>query len=99
ITLISSFFPYTTLFRSLLKPIRMIYSLLDLVGNTPLVNLKRINPNPHVEVYAKLEGNNPGGSVKDRAAYSMIKGALDWGELQPGDRKSTRLNSSHVKNS
>src|SRR5690606_21867537 len=84
ITLISSFFPYTTLFRSLLKPIRMIYSLLDLVGNTPLVNLKRINPNPHVEVYAKLEGNNPGGSVKDRAAYSMIKGALDRGELQPG---------------
>lgn len=62
----------------------MIYSLLDLVGNTPLVNLKRINPNPHVEVYAKLEGNNPGGSVKDRAAYSMIKGALDRGELQPG---------------
>ncbi|MFS8615485.1 MAG: cysteine synthase CysM [Solitalea sp.] len=61
-----------------------MYSLLDLVGNTPLVNLKRINPNPHVEVYAKLEGNNPGGSVKDRAAYSMIKGALDRGELQPG---------------
>lgn len=62
----------------------MIYSLLDLVGNTPLVNLKKINPNPNVEVYAKLEGNNPGGSVKDRAAYSMIKGALERGELQPG---------------
>lgn len=62
----------------------MIYSLLDLVGNTPLVNLRNINPNPGVEVYAKLEGNNPGGSVKDRAAYGMIKGALDRGELQPG---------------
>ncbi|TCS86577.1 cysteine synthase B [Anseongella ginsenosidimutans] len=62
----------------------MIYSLLDLVGNTPLVNLKNVNPNPNVKVYAKLEGNNPGGSVKDRAAYGMIRGALDRGELQPG---------------
>ena len=62
----------------------MIYSLLDLVGNTPLVNLKNINPNPGVNVYAKLEGNNPGGSVKDRAAFAMIKGALERGELQPG---------------
>ncbi|QEC54238.1 cysteine synthase CysM [Anseongella ginsenosidimutans] len=61
-----------------------MYSLLDLVGNTPLVNLKNVNPNPNVKVYAKLEGNNPGGSVKDRAAYGMIRGALDRGELQPG---------------
>ena len=59
-------------------------SLLDLVGNTPLVELNRINPNPNVKLYGKLEGNNPGGSVKDRAAYSMIKGALDRGELKPG---------------
>jgi S-sulfo-L-cysteine synthase (O-acetyl-L-serine-dependent) len=59
-------------------------SLLDLVGNTPLVELKRINPNPNVRIFGKLEGNNPGGSVKDRAAYSMIKGALERGEIKSG---------------
>lgn len=59
-------------------------TLLDLVGNTPLVELNRLNPNPNVTVYGKLEGNNPGGSVKDRAAVSMIQGALARGELQPG---------------
>lgn len=59
-------------------------SLLDLVGNTPLVELRRVNPNPNVRIYGKLEGNNPGGSVKDRAAYSMIKGALERGEVKPG---------------
>jgi cysteine synthase B len=59
-------------------------SLLELVGNTPLVELKNINPNPQVKLYGKLEGNNPGGSVKDRAAYSMIKGALDRGEIKKG---------------
>ena len=59
-------------------------TLLDLVGNTPLVELNRLNPNPNVTLYGKLEGNNPGGSVKDRAAASMIQGALDRGELKPG---------------
>ncbi|PWJ57541.1 cysteine synthase B [Dyadobacter jejuensis] len=59
-------------------------SLLHLVGNTPLVDLDHINPNPNVKIYGKLEGNNPGGSVKDRAAYAMIKGAMERGELQPG---------------
>lgn len=59
-------------------------TLLDLVGNTPLVELNRLNQNPNVRLLAKLEGDNPGGSVKDRAAYSMIKGALDRGELKPG---------------
>lgn len=57
-------------------------SLLDLIGNTPLVELKNIIPNPKIKLFAKLEGNNPGGSVKDRAAYSMIKGALERGELK-----------------
>jgi cysteine synthase B len=61
-------------------------ALLDLIGNTPLVELKRINPNPNVTLYGKLEGNNPGGSVKDRAAYSMIKGALDRGEIKPATK-------------
>jgi cysteine synthase B len=59
-------------------------SLLDLVGNTPLVELRRVNPNPKVRIFGKLEGNNPGGSVKDRAAYSMVKGALERGEVKPG---------------
>ncbi len=61
-------------------------SLLQLVGNTPLVDLDHINPNSNVKIYGKLEGNNPGGSVKDRAAYYMIKGAMERGELQPGVR-------------
>ncbi len=58
--------------------------ILDLVGNTPLVELKKIPVNNNVTIYAKLEGNNPGGSVKDRAAYGMIKGAIDRGEIKPG---------------
>lgn len=58
--------------------------LLDLVGNTPIVELSQINENPNVKIFAKLEGNNPGGSVKDRAAYSMINGAISRGELKPG---------------
>jgi cysteine synthase B len=58
-------------------------TILDLVGNTPLVELKNINKKPGVKIYGKLEGENPGGSVKDRAAYGMIKGALDRGEIKP----------------
>lgn len=49
-----------------------------------MVALKNISANPGVTIYAKLEGTNPGGSVKDRAAYGMIKGALDRGEIKPG---------------
>jgi S-sulfo-L-cysteine synthase (O-acetyl-L-serine-dependent) len=59
-------------------------TLLDLVGNTPIVELNRINPNPNVKIYGKLEGHNPGGSVKDRAALSMIQGALERGDIYPG---------------
>jgi cysteine synthase B len=59
-------------------------TILDLVGNTPLAELNNINKKPGVKIYAKLEGDNPGGSVKDRAAYGMIKGALERGELKPG---------------
>lgn len=58
--------------------------ILDLVGNTPLVELTHIFKKPNIKVYGKLEGHNPGGSVKDRAALSLIKGALDRGELKPG---------------
>ena len=58
----------------------------DLIGNTPLVEIQYIKTNPNVTIFAKLEGQNPGGSVKDRAAYGMIKGALDRGEIKPGDK-------------
>ncbi len=58
--------------------------ILDLVGNTPLVKLEQVSINKKVTIYGKLEGNNPGGSVKDRAAYGMIKGALDRGEIKEG---------------
>ena len=60
--------------------------ILDLVGNTPLVELKHVTVNKNVQIFAKLEGNNPGGSVKDRAAYGMIKGALERGEIKAGDK-------------
>lgn len=58
--------------------------ILDLVGNTPIVELQNISANKNVTIYGKLEGNNPGGSVKDRAAFGMIKGALDRGEIKEG---------------
>ncbi len=61
-------------------------TILDLVGNTPLVEIESIIRKAGVKVYGKLEGHNPGGSVKDRAAYGMIKGALDSGKLKAGVR-------------
>ncbi|MBX3142789.1 MAG: cysteine synthase CysM [Trueperaceae bacterium] len=64
----------------------MTLSLERLIGNTPLVRLRQIPESQRVAVFAKLEGQNPGGSVKDRPAYSMIRGALDRGEVRPGDR-------------
>jgi len=59
-------------------------SALELIGNTPLVELSRLTPNPHVKIYAKLEGQNPTGSVKDRVARAMIEAAEASGELAPG---------------
>ena len=61
-------------------------SILELVGRTPLVEIDKLNPHSHIKIYAKLEGQNPGGSVKDRAAYSMIRGVIDRGELKEGMR-------------
>jgi S-sulfo-L-cysteine synthase (O-acetyl-L-serine-dependent) len=61
-------------------------SILDLVGNTPMVEITRLNPNPNVTIYAKLEGDNPGGSVKDRPALNMIRSALERGEIKKGTR-------------
>ena len=59
-------------------------SLLDLVGSTPLVELPRLSPKPSVRLYAKLEGQNPTGSIKDRVAKAMIEAAEAAGELEPG---------------
>jgi len=59
-------------------------SLLELVGNTPLVELSRLSPRPKVKVYAKLEGQNPTGSIKDRIAVAMVEAAERSGELEPG---------------
>jgi len=62
-------------------------TILDAIGNTPMVEIRRMNPNPGVKIYAKLEGNNPGGSVKDRPALNMIQSALDRGDIT----KDTKL--------
>ena len=69
-------------------------NLLSLVGSTPLVELRRLTPKPPVRIYAKLEGQNPTGSIKDRVAKAMIEDAEASGELRPGrerGRSSSRL--------
>src|SRR5687768_15960885 len=58
--------------------------ILHLVSTTPLVELKKIPVHPNLQLHGKLAGNNPGGSVKDRAAYAMIQAALDRGEIRDG---------------
>jgi len=60
-----------------------LHSILDAIGNTPLVHLRRMSPKPGVNVYAKLEGHNPSGSLKDRIALYMIRAAEESGELTP----------------
>jgi cysteine synthase B len=61
-------------------------ALLDLVGNTPLVELTKLHTNPRVRILGKLEGNNPGGSVKDRAAKNMIESAIARGDIKSGTK-------------
>ena len=60
---------------------------LGLIGNTPVVEIRRLNPNPQVRIYAKLEGHNPGGSVKDRICKAMIEAAERQGLLRPGGER------------
>jgi len=60
--------------------------IIDIIGNTPLVEIQKLNPNPNVKIYAKLEGNNPGGSVKDRASLNMIRSAIERGNIKPGTK-------------
>ncbi|MGN7989297.1 cysteine synthase CysM [Pedobacter sp. 22226] len=60
--------------------------IIDLIGNTPMAELQKMNINPAVKVFAKLEGNNPGGSVKDRASLNMIRSAIERGEIAKGTK-------------
>jgi len=62
-------------------------TVVDLVGNTPLVELQKVNPNKNVRIFAKLEGDNPAGSVKDRPVLYMIKRAIERGDI----KKNTKL--------
>lgn len=64
----------------------MSKNILDLIGNTPLVESRVLNQNPNVKLYFKLEGHNPGGSVKDRAAYNMLKSGLERGDISKESR-------------
>jgi cysteine synthase B len=66
------------------KTIKM--KLFELIGNTPIVQLEHIPINTNVKIFCKLEGQNPGGSVKDRAAYNMLRSAMDRGEIKSGDK-------------
>ena len=58
--------------------------IFDIIGNTPLVEFTKLSANPNVKIFGKLEGANPGGSVKDRAALYMIRGALERDEFKSG---------------
>lgn len=64
----------------------MEQNILDLIGNTPIVRARHLIKNPNVKLYFKMEGQNPGGSVKDRPAYQMIKNALDRGDITPDSK-------------
>ncbi|MCL2701079.1 MAG: cysteine synthase family protein [Phycisphaerae bacterium] len=62
----------------------MVNNILETIGNTPVVRIRNLNPNPAVEIYAKLEGFNPTGSIKDRIALEMVRQAQEDGSLTPG---------------
>lgn len=66
-------------------PMRVSPDLIDTIGNTPLVELQSISPNPEVRILAKLESHNPTGSIKDRTALSLIEDAENRGLVKPGD--------------
>lgn len=61
-------------------------NIIDTIGNTPLVEITSFHQNPKVKIYAKLEGNNPAGSVKDRPALNMISSAIERGDIKKGDK-------------
>lgn len=61
-------------------------NIIEFVGNTPLVEIQKLHQNSNVKIFAKLEGNNPGGSVKDRAALNMIRSAIERGDIKKGTK-------------
>ncbi|TDQ81230.1 cysteine synthase CysM [Sphingobacterium yanglingense] len=61
-------------------------NIIDTIGNTPLVEITQFHTNPNVRIFAKLEGNNPAGSVKDRPALNMIRSAMERGDIKKGDK-------------
>ena len=61
-------------------------NIIDTIGNTPLVEITSFHNNPKVKIYAKMEGNNPAGSVKDRPALNMIRSAIERGDIKKGDK-------------
>src|ERR1700710_2211129 len=65
---------------------KIMAGVIYLIGNTPMAEIKKLNPNDNVRIFGKLEGNNPGGSVKDRAALNMIRSALERGDIKPGTK-------------
>ena len=65
-------------------------SILDRIGNTPLVEISRLNPSKKVRIFAKLESANPGGSIKDRTALFMIENAEKRGDLSRIHRQGNR---------
>src|SRR5690606_27031035 len=69
-------------------------NIIESIGNTPLVEIQRLSPNPNVKIWVKLEGNNPGGSVKDRAALNMIRSAMERGEIHKGTRLIEEINGN-----
>ncbi|MGJ1366854.1 cysteine synthase CysM [Sphingobacterium spiritivorum] len=70
-------------------------NIIDTIGNTPLVEITKFHNNPKVKIYAKMEGNNPAGSVKDRAALNMIRSALERGEIT-GESKLIEATSGNT---
>jgi len=78
--------PKLHLVRSPLKEPKKVESVLDLIGDTPLLEIRKISEGlpASVKIYAKLEGFNPGGSVKDRPAWRMVQEGLKTGKLRPG---------------
>ena len=73
----------------LVTPRQSARNLVDRIGNTPVVELSRLSPNPRVRIFAKLEAFNPGGSVKDRIARAMIESAECDGRLAPAATASS----------
>jgi cysteine synthase B len=69
-------------------------SVLELIGNTPIVNVSALSPKPNVKIWAKLEGRNPAGSVKDRVAISLVEEAEREGLLVPGRSGQTLIEPS-----